>query len=497
MTGPGTANSEVSLNMADVFGDEFMEKVFPNKDGSRQHSNKADLPEWLSNPPNLDTNPLKLNTEDSTVPEFIEVDDEPEFPGAPYKDQMWGGILIPELPSLTAIINNTKTTEDAKRQAEWKIAKLYVEAEKKNSWYDGPLNERKKVKIKNPAYKEPSTDPQEQDSNDPGKAIVLYKEQKKDNGNQKDYDTDKPESTPTTNPEPKQTDEKKSWLKKLEDKFANTWLGRKNKDFIEYVNRHKNESKLLAVIGGFAGGTSAGLGLLAAEWAVSMAYPPLGIAVTGAAVGLAFNYAFTNIFNEVYNKPKAADELAAYKPEKHGDQKEYQEKVELDRKGRMKAFVIADIVGKVAGGIGIGLGLHHAATASNETAPIQRGNGALGADKLGNIHDHLATHPVPGEAPLPPHPDLIPSNYGDMSESQLLEHFRHYLGENNWQNPGPYKDYAGRPVELADVLVRTIVANQDGLSGAEIDAIRQVASTHNLADLIKTINQGAYRTIFG
>lgn len=341
-------------------------------------------------------------------PKYIEVDVPPEFPGLPYSDEVEKGLILgAEYATLKRILETPGISLRQKQITSSRISKLTKDALEKGSWHFGPLNERKTKKIPNPNYKKQQPS-QEQDSKDPGNAIVLYQEPKPDNGNQKDYDTDKPEPKPKAAEEPKQPEAKKSWLKTLEEKFAKTWLGKKNKDFIEYVNRHKDESKILAWLGGFAGGTSTGLGLLAAEWAVSQAYPPLGIAMSGVVVGLAFNYAFTNIFNEVYNKPKAKDELAAYNPEKHGNQQEYQEKVELDRKGRMKAFVIADIVGKVAGGIGIGLG--HAFGAGESAAPVQRGDGTLGADKLGGAYDHQP-NPAPGEAPLPPHPDLLSGNY--------------------------------------------------------------------------------------
>ncbi len=96
-----------------------------------------------------------------------------------------------------------------------------------------------------------------------------------------------------------------------------------------------------------------------------------------------------------------------------------------------------------------------------------------------------------------PTDSLIPSNFANMTDPEILEHVRTVLGDANWVNKGPYLGYNGRPVDLADVVTRMISANRGDFTREEIDAVRQVANTTNLAELIKLKNAGLYQIIFG
>ncbi|MBP9702761.1 hypothetical protein KBD69_03675 [Candidatus Woesebacteria bacterium] len=92
---------------------------------------------------------------------------------------------------------------------------------------------------------------------------------------------------------------------------------------------------------------------------------------------------------------------------------------------------------------------------------------------------------------------LIPSNFANMNDEEILKHVTDMLGDSNWVNNGPFNGYDGRPVKLADVITRMISANRTDFTQTEMDAVKQISETTNLAELIKLKNSGLYQVIFG
>ena len=268
-----------------------------------------------------------------------------EHPGAPFEDEMFGNLVLgkayPNLNTRLQELDQLDKPEETFKERQIisnQISQLIVEATNKNAWHYGPVNIRK-------------PQPQPQDLPHVPPFVEKSDEPKWWEGLEDDEML-----PPIINEEeiplpPRRPEEKGNWLTKRARR-AVKWLKGEVKDFSEYTNRHRGESKLLAVLGGITGAESAALGVAAAQLALGAAFPPLLAGAAGIAVGLSINHGLMNIFNELYIKPRTEKALAKNVGEV--ERQDYLNKVELDRKGRVRAFAIADIVGKIAGTLGLG-----------------------------------------------------------------------------------------------------------------------------------------------
>ncbi len=165
-----------------------------------------------------------------------------------------------------------------------------------------------------------------------------------------------------------------------------------------------------------------------------------------------------------------------------------------------KAAQIAEMLGIGMLGAAFGFGLTETLTPSTPTTPDSTVKHAHGYTPIDPPLLETPLDPTPSTAVetslLTPPPGLIPHNFSSMTDSELLTHIETFLGENNWENPGPFHDYNGRPVTLADVIFKVIRFNQDSYTPTEVAATLQIAETKNLADLITLIRQGVYQTVF-
>jgi len=315
-------------------------------------------------------------------------------------------------------LKDENLSEEERAKATHKIAELQVTASENNAWWYGPLNERKKIKVEDTSPRPlplPEIDEEPvRDPNEPPETNDLDAERSPDADTDIDLDTipkveelelrkDKDEVTGNT-------------LQRLL-KRAGRYLKGETKDFQEYLPGKRGEIWAIGVAAGAAGLTSVMTGAYAAEIAMAsmVALPalmgPVGL-VTGVAVAGIVNFGFAKSF-EGWAKQKSGEELNHYKPETDGELKDFNEKVGKDYKGRIRAFAIADIVAKIAGGFGLShLPTPHGAEASAATPghplpdntpdfnPLQAGghaglheaikNGAL-TKEVGNFAKHVVT----------------------------------------------------------------------------------------------------------
>lgn len=362
-------------------------------------------------PPNLEERYAK-SRHDTPAPELSqtrEINAPPEFPGRPYKDEMYGRLhLGPEYPSLHKAAEKPDISFKEMQQVTNKINQLITEAHKRQNYYDGPLNERKKIKKLAVALPIPQSEPDlsEQPESPP------FTDESPNDG---DTDTNLDEIPKIDeselldkNPLDKkdEPEEKGNWFQKRLKK-AFKYIKGEAKDFKEYLPGKRKEIWALSAFAGLAGFTSVLSGAYAAQIAMAALGGPAGI-ITGIAVGGLINYFGFSKTVESWAKEKQTEELGKFNPESGLDENIYKEKVARDYKGRIRAFAIADIAAKIAAGIGLGhiLTPHHAEpTTPGQTAPVNPDGTNV------SPLDHANTPPGAEPISTAPPPEIIPHEF--------------------------------------------------------------------------------------
>ncbi len=344
----------------------------------------------------------------------------PEYPGAPYKDEMVGDLWLgPEYPAIEAKLQSGDLSREERINLSNQKARLYVTAEQAGNWRYGPLNERKTMTVRSKLTFEKV----DHDSDLKPKPQIDLDEQPElppstdESPNDGDTDTNLDENPEALNiDESTLRDEKeveKNFFKRNWNK-AKKYLKGEFNNFSEYTDRKTSEAQALAVVGGLAGLGSVLGGSLVAAGALSLAFPPLGVTVAGIAGGLAINAGFAKMVNELWIKKTGNKELKNYNPETDGELKDFNDKVKLDNHERMKAFAIADIMVKILGGTILASILHPHTGPSSPDHQVPAPQDGI----HGPIPDNTVDHPLNiHDGPHGPVPDSTINHPGSPSES--------------------------------------------------------------------------------
>lgn len=289
--------------------------------------------------------PYHKKNPESKIKLTKEVPAPPEFPGHPYSDEVDGNLILgPEYPAIKKILDDPDATFEEKQFASNQKSRLAREAFANEAWHYGPLNERAtmtvKTKLSISKFEKPDIDPNQGSGDDEA-------------GSDPAGGTDPISEPGSPLPDLDKGNKFTKWVKKITKKITKDMKG-----FDEYLTRNRDEMHDLAAYAGIAGIVSVSGAALAAEVALAIAAPPLLVPLAAIAAGGLINYfGFTkNVSkwaNEKYDKTISSRDV-----EDTNDYKEFIEKAKSDKKYRLRTFAWADIVAKIAGGIGLGMSMH-------------------------------------------------------------------------------------------------------------------------------------------